>query len=423
MLEDHFLRPRTVDRIRASWIAGAIEQYVAWMEERRYAARSFRSCVTLLVRFGEFARQRGATRWDELPAHVAPFVEHWVARDGKRRDPRRRDLFAKETRGPIEQALRVVLGDGACGARRRQRTFPFQEEAPGFVAHLVDERGLRPRTVEMYGAGLRSLEAYLRRIGVERLASITPAVLSAFVVEHAPHMAFTTTRQFCGIFRVFLRYLHRDGLVATDLAASVDSPQAYRLATLPRSIPWDDVRKVLAAVDRRAPVGRRDYAILLLLMTYGLRGREVAALTLDDVDWKAQRLRVPERKAGHSSAFPLSGVVAEAMIDYLRHGRPETAADRHVFLRMLAPRGPITHAVVSSIARRYLLATGVHAPRLGSHTLRHTCVQRLVDEDFAFKTIGDYVGHRDARSTDIYSKVDVENLRIVALGDGEEVLR
>jgi integrase len=199
-------------------------------------------------------------------------------------------------------------------------------------------------------------------------------------------------------------------------------PQFYRLSSIPRSITWEEVGRVLAGVDRRTPCGKRDWAILMLLVTYGLRGREVAALTLDDIDWKRERLRVPERKAGHSTAFPLSASVGEALIDYLRHGRPQTE-ERRVFFRALAPLEPIGPAAVSARAGHYLLKAGIEVPRPGSHTLRHTCVQRLVDADFALKTIGDFVGHRSAQSTEIYAKVAVEPLRQVVLGgDGEEVL-
>src|SRR5204863_6259545 len=106
---------------------------------------------------------------------------------------------------------------------------------------------------------------------------------------------------------------------------------------------WDEVNRVLAGVDRRSAGGRRDYAILLLLVTYGLRAREIAALTLDDIDWKRERLAIPERKAGHSTAFPLSTVVGEALVGYLRHGRPETSS-RRVFFRTVAPVQPIGHA-------------------------------------------------------------------------------
>ena len=194
----------------------------------------------------------------------------------------------------------------------------------------------------------------------------------------------------------------------------MERPQFYRLSSIPRSITWEEVGLVLAGVDRRTPCGKRDWAILLLLVTYGLRAREVAALTLDDIDWKRERLAVPERKAGHSTAFPLSASVGEALVDYLRHGRPQTE-ERRVFFRAVAPVEPIGAALVSARARHYLLKAGIDVPRPGSHTLRHTCVQRLVDADFAFKTIGDFVGHRSAKSTEIYAKVAVEPLRQVVL--------
>jgi integrase len=178
---------------------------------------------------------------------------------------------------------------------------------------------------------------------------------------------------------------------------------------------------VLGAVDRRTACGKRDYAILLLLVTYGLRAREVAALTLDDIDWRRDRLAIPGRKAGHSTAFPLSAVAGEALVDYLRHGRP-ASTDRHVFFRAVAPAGPASRVAVSACARHYLLQAGIAVPRPGSHTLRHTCVQRLVDAGFGFKAIGDFAGHRSPASTAIYAKVAIEPLRQVALGDGEQVL-
>ena len=246
-------------------------------------------------------------------------------------------------------------------------------------------------------------------------------VLSSFITDTSHGLSKKSIGDRCGILRVFLRYLHREGYLARDLSGAVEGPQVYRLSTIPRSITWDDVRRMLDGVDRRTVAGRRDYAILLLLVSYGLRAREVAALTLDNLDWGNERLRIPERKAGHSTAYPLSPVVGEAILAYLRSGRP-TTADRHLFFRVVAPLTPITYNVVGCQAAHYLRKAGVQVPRPGSHTLRHTCVQRLVDGGFSLKTIGDYVGHRQPSSTQIYSKVSLDALRAVACGPGEEVL-
>jgi len=423
MLEKYYVQPKTVDRIRASWIAKEVEQYVVWMSEREYAARSILRRIPLLVQFGEFARTSGARTVTELPAHMESFVSQWLSSRGHRRRAENAEhQVAKEIRGPIEQMLRLAV-PGFKGTGRPSRTDrPFSRIAPQFFGHLSSERGLRPATLLQYQHHLIRFEAYLNRAGVVELEELSPANLSAFVAERrASGLTKTSIRNLCGVLRVFLRYAHREGLVSTDLSEAVEWPQAYRLSTIPRSISWADGNKVLDSIDRRSGSGRRDYAILLLLVTYGLRAREVAGLTLDDIDWKRERLRIPERKAAHSTAFPLSTVVGEALVDYVQHGRPQTT-DRHVFFRAVAPFRPLGAAAIASRARRYLLAAGIDVPRPGSHTLRHTCVQRLVDADFPLKTIGDFVGHRSPASTEIYGKVAVETLRTIALGDGEEVL-
>jgi integrase/recombinase XerD len=420
MLEEYFVKPATIDRLRGSWIAAEIEAYVAWLVSQGYRAKSIWRRVPIAFAFGEFARERGASVLEDLPAHAEAFVAGRVARHDARTGSAR--PMAKEVRGPVEQFLTVVL-PGFRPAGRPCHALPFADVLPGFFGYLVEERGLRPASVLGYRHHLDRFEAYLRRIGVRSVGELSPAVLSAFVVERAAAgLAKNTVRDGAGVLRVFLRYAHREGVIASDLSAAVEWPQVYRLSGIPRSISWEDVNRVLAGVDRRTEAGRRDYAILLLLVTYGLRGREVAALTLDDIDWKRDRLAIPERKAGHSTAFPLSAVVGEAILDYLQHGRPATS-ERHVFFRAVAPRKPIGPAAVSALARFYLLKADVQVPRPGSHTLRHSAVQRLVDASFDLKTIDDFVGHRSARSTEVYAKVAVEALREVALGDGEEVLR
>lgn len=422
MLEQFFIRPQTVDRIRGSWVGPAIEKYVAWLVEHRYAARNVFRRVPILMCFGEFARARGADSWDQLPEYVEVFADQWCQDHGggRKREQARHKVFL-EARNPVEQMLRLVLPDFA-GTPRSKMEWPFQAQAPGFLDYLKTERGLRPKTIELYQSWLGTFDAYLRHIGLADLADLRPAIVTAFLVDQGGKLHGTSMRGQSSILRTFLRYLFRQELLSGDLSRVVDSPRTYRHSGIPRSIPWKDVHRVLDAVDRRSAMGKRDYAILLLLVIYGLRAREVAPMTLDDIDWRNARLRVPERKAGHSTAFPLSATVGEALADYIRHGRTQTS-DRHVFFRAVAPLGPISTVAVSSVATKYLKKAGIDVRRPGSHTLRHTCVQRLVDEGFSFKEIGDFVGHRSPDSTTIYAKVAVETLRQVSLGDGEEVLR
>ena len=422
MLEQFFVRPTTVDRMRASWIGEAIEQYVAWLSEQGYAARSVLQRVPLLLRFGEYARERGAATWDALPEHVEPFVHEWLnTRAQPFLDDETRNQAARSIRGPIYQLLRVVLPGYRGGIRGRGLPRPFLGSVPQFFDYLVSERGLSEGSLLQYDHHLRCFEAYLAEIGIVSPGELAPAVLSGYVTQRSQALAKRSVQRFCSVLKVFLQYLHREGLTHRDLSPFIEPPRQYRYADIPRSITWREVGQLLESIDRRSSVGKRDYAILLLLVTYGLRAREVAALRLDDIDWRHERVHVPGRKAGHSTTFPLSPVVGQAIVDYLREGRPGTT-ERALFLRGMAPHTSVTHGAISQVAKRALRRAGIEVRRPGSHTLRHTCVQRLVDAHVSLKTIGDYMGHRTTVATGVYAKIDIDALREVALGDGEAVL-
>ena len=420
MLERYFIKPSTVERILSSWLAPQIENYVEWMASQGYAARNVFRRVPILCRFGEFAKQHGAQNLNAASAKIEEFAAEWLfTHPTKSTKLEARQRILEDARNPVRQMLRLAL-NGHVAVDRCSKPFPFRSEAPGFLRYLKEERGLRDATINHYVHRLHTLEEYLHRVGVCSLAELSPALLASFVVDTVATLAPTGRRDLCGNMRVFLRFCRRERILPTDLSNAVEMPQFYRLADVPRSITWDEVRRMLEAVDRRTSRGRRDYAILLLLVTYGLRAHEIAKLTLDDIDWKRERLQIPERKAGHWTAYPLAKVVGDALVEYLRNGRPQTQ-DRHVFFRVLAPRLPITNAAVSSIAALYLRRAGIHVHRAGAHTLRHTCVQRLIDAEFPLKTIGDYVGHRSPQSTEIYTKVAIASLREVAMGNGEEL--
>jgi len=418
MLEGYFVKPSTIDRIRACWLAPQIEHYVEWMHTEGYADRSILRRVPLLCHFADFATHHGAIDLSSAAAQVDEFASHWVARHTTSPGSTLpRPKFQDEVRTPLRQMLRLAL-EGRVTVPRPHKPFPFQAEVPGFLAYLRTERGLRESSVSHYLHYLTRFSDYLKRVGVASLGELSPALLASFVIDSAPTLGRTSRRDLCGSLRVLLRFCYRERIMPKDLSGAVGMPQSYRLADVPRSITWDEVRRMLEQVDRRTACGRRDYAILLLLVAYGLRGHEIAKLTLDDIDWEHERLGIPERKAGNSTAYPLAGVVAEALIDYLKQGRPETA-DRHVFFRMPAPRAPITSGAVSSRVAVYLQKAGIQVHRPGAHPLRHTCVQRLIDAEFPLKTIGDYVGHRSSRSTQTYTKVALASLREVAMGNGE----
>jgi integrase/recombinase XerD len=420
MLDHYFVRPESADRLRALWLGPAIDRYAQWLAARQAAKDTARQHLRTLVDLNRFTEARNVQRWDELPALVDDFVRYRFRLRGKWcRTAKDRRTVRSQSRSPVEQLLRLLIPEYVGSARRV--VWPFQVEAPGFLHYLRNERGLRPETLQRYAHYLRSFEAFLERVGTERLAEISPALLSQFLTERARQIDPGGVCSCGGILRVLLRYLHRQGIVAKDLSRAVPRGRTYRHAAIPRAIPWGEVERVLASIDRRAPLGKRDYAILMLLATYGLRAQEVAALDLSAIDWQRSQLHVRGRKAGNSTSYPLATAVGEAIIDYLRNGRP-TCDDRHVFLTVKAPFHGLQHFDISGLAGKYLRRAGIQVPRAGSHTFRHSCVQRLVEADVPFKMIGDYLGHRSEDATQVYAKVALHKLRALTLGDAEDVL-
>jgi site-specific recombinase XerD len=420
VLERYFLKPQTVDRILACWLGSRIESYVAALADRGYSVRTVLRRVPILVEFAGFTEAKGVAQVEAAARLIDDFVADWLS---TRRADHPGEVIHRDrnlVRVTVRQFFSLAVTDSEYLRARVPLVDPFIGQLPGFFEYLRTERGLRSSSIRHYQHYLRRFERYLRQVGCQNLGSLALPVVTGFITTSAQEFGSRAMVCLCSTVRVFLRYARREGVLNRDLSKLVEVPQHYRLADIPRSIDWDAVQKMLDQVDRRTAGGRRDYAMLLLMVTYGLRAREVSVLTLDDIDWKRDRLHVRERKADHTTAYPLARVVGEAIIDYLKNGRPDVQS-RELFWRHLAPRAPLTHAAVSSIASKYLHRAGVPVARPGSHTLRHACVQRLVDGGFPLKTIGDYVGHRSPSSTMIYAKVQVDALREVALGDGEDL--
>lgn len=363
---------------------------------------------------------RHAPHVEQLPDLVSTFVEAEFAENRTRSDTvARMRAYRIELRRPIEQFIRFAEPKGEDSSGVIEPI--FFGSAEGFFDALKEERGLREPTVRLYRGHLVAFEHYLIAEGLCSMAEVTVMHLDGFIEATRARLCAKAMPAVCCALRHLLRWLYREQRVSQDLGAAVEAPHAYRLSTIPRSISWMEVKATLAVIDRETATGLRDYAMLLLIVMYGLRAKEVAALTLDDLDWRHERLNVPQRKAGHSTSYPLSPMAGDALVAYLAGGRPQTV-ERRVFLTAHAPRKAVDHNVVSGRARHYLRTAGIETNRPGSHTLRHSCAQRLVDAGFSLKVIGDYLGHGAPMSTEVYTKVDVEALRQVALGNGEVVL-
>jgi site-specific recombinase XerD len=224
-----------------------------------------------------------------------------------------------------------------------------------------------------------------------------------------------TLQHVIGRIRGFLRFLVFRGTIRGGCEPQIDTPRCYRLERLPRSLPWETVRALLNGIDRTRTTGLRDYAMLFLIATYGLRACEIVALTLDSIEWRTQVLRVPARKRAPARVLPMTDDAATVLIDYLRHARPYHSTHRELFLRARGPSSRLKPTAVSNVFQTHVKRSGLPIAFRGPHCLRHAYAVHLLRQGTSLKTIGDLLGHRTAESTCVYLRLAVSDLRAVPL--------
>ena len=239
--------------------------------------------------------------------------------------------------------------------------------------------------------------------------------LDAFVSELATCLSRSTVADMCSSLRSFLRFLQTTGRVNADLAISVVAPHVRKEARPARALPWQDVKRILRSIRLSGPPGKRDFAILLLLATYGLGAAEVLGLRLQDVDWNAGILHARRPKTKVSIELPLLPAVARALTAYLRWERPPAKGAAHLFLRKNMPYLPITSGAIRHRIRHYAAQAGISADMIGAHAFRHSHASRQVDAGANLKVVSEILGHRNLSSTSVYVRVAIKRLRSVGL--------
>jgi site-specific recombinase XerD len=279
-----------------------------------------------------------------------------------------------------------------------------------FRTYLTRERGLAEGTVVLYVRIARLLVDERASVGEVDLSGLTARELGSLTTRLCRGLGASTRRQVVSVLRSFLRFLQLEGVTDKALEQAVLSASGSN-RSLPRAIAASQMELLLAGCDRRSAIGRRDYAILLLLARLGLRGGEVVALELEDIDWRAGELSV-RGKGGRRDRLPLPADVGEALAGYLRRGRPRSDS-RRVFLRAFAPFVGLagTGALCGVLARACARAGVAYA---SPHRLRHTTATELLRAGAPLEEIGQLLRHRSARTTSVYAKVDEEQLRLVA---------
>ena len=382
---------------------------------------------------GPFARSQSTQGYTRSSIHrqvlLAASFSHWLKQQGfalPHVDCDRTSLYLRDR----ARRVRPCLGDAAAlrhlldflrreGVTAAEKITPrrmtsAERCAHEYGQHLRDTCALARATIVNYVPFIRGFLTDRFGDGPVRLALLNAGDVVRFVQRQAPQLHLKRAKLLTSALRSFLRYARYRGAVVLDLAAAVPIVANWSMPSIPRAIGADQVRRLLASINRHTAIGRRDYAIVLLLARLGLRSGEVAFLELEDINWDSGQVSV-RGKRGHRTALPLPADVGAAIAAYLRHGRPRSTS-RRVFLRSKAPiRGFLGQCGVGSIVRHALQRAGIQAPTRGGHQFRHALATQMLRHGASLTEIGDALRHRSPQTTTIYAKVDLKALRTLAL--------
>jgi site-specific recombinase XerD len=394
--------PKLLERLRVGPLAEYLDVYLARIERDGFVPSSVPCQVYAIARFSRWLQKQRIQLADLREATVRGFLD---------RDP---GVVHHPERATISRLISILRESGVLKAEPSQPSTPVQECVNEYRQYLIRQRGLSGASLPNY---LSFVEQFLagRSAGRELcLTEVCASDVTTFVKSHAANLSAGRAKLLVTALRSFLRYLLHQGKISVDLAPCVLPVASWSFSAIPKSLPSGTVQRILAQHDRTTPIGRRNYAILLLLARLGLRAGEVVALNLEDLDWDTGLIRF-RRKGGRWTQLPLPGDVGGAIVAYLRSDRPRCSS-RRVFLRHRAPVRGFAHTItVSSIVRRALIGAGIDFGRTGAHLFRHTLAVDLLRNGASLDEIGDVLGHRSPNTTALYAKVDVDSLRTIAL--------
>lgn len=380
-------------------VAPYAEAYRAELSRRGYTARSAVNELRQVARLSVWLEESGLTA-AELNGGRAEEFAAFQRSQGRHQ--------AQWSRPGLACLLEVLRNLGVLGEESAPPASAEEGLLGSFEGYLLAERGLAAGTVRGYVDHARRFLDGLD--GTGGLGAVAAADVTAAVLRESAAVSVATTQNFVAGLKSFLRFCFVEGLVARDLSQAALAITGRRRSSLPRGISSADAKALVASCDRRSALGRRDFAVLVILLRLGLRRSEVAGLRLEDIDWRAGEV-VVRGKGGRQDRLPMPPDVGEAIVGYLRRGRPHGDA-RELFLRARAPYGPMASGTVASTVRRACRRAGV--AEVGPHRLRHTVACEMVAAGVPLVEIAQVLRHHSLQTTAVYARVDLERLRLLA---------
>ena len=365
-------------------------------------------------RFRTYCNQRGLDETSQLTLEGARrFAQDYAG-------PRKGRSLAVQTRHVACDALHAW----ACALRSMKFPLPpwhpkkpSARLSPLLIAYCQHRRSHCEVAEATLGRDLRTAKAFLGHLRSrgKAVSRATVADVDRFIVDLSRRVSRSTVRDVGSSLRSFFRFLQMTGRLRRDLTSCVATPRIRFAERPPRALPWADVRRILGSIPQTQPPGKRDFAMLLAMATYGLGAAEVLGLCLEHVEWKSKVLRVYRPKTSAGIDLPLLPPVARALAAYLHTERPRPAEARRIFLRTILPYDPITSGALRHRIRHYARRAGVNAEIIGAHVFRHSHASRQIDTGAHLKVVSDILGHRRPSSTSVYIRVALRRLRSVAL--------
>jgi site-specific recombinase XerD len=412
MFEEIFF-PRTAERYRAAPLVEQRERYLVHLREtgaRRPTLRKYANDQLSLVRLLEL-KDGANVRVSQIEAATAIWSQPKGRRCERSAAPKARMRFVKHA---VRWLRFLSWLDEADEARHRHGA-----EIEVYEAWMRDDRGLSEETIRDYRDAADQFFDWLTATDIP-LASVKITDIDDAITDKKARgtCGRRAMHDYAQRLRAFFRFAEVRGWCTPGMANGIMPPRFKRDEAVPKGLRRDDVLRLLATTEGDRLVDKRDRAILMLFIAYGLRAGEVGGLRLDDLDWENEMLRVRCPKPGRTHTYPLSRGVGDAILRYIREVRP-SGFGRALFFTMRAPIRPLGRRALGKIVRDRLAALGIVAGKRGTHALRHAAAQHLLDQGMSMKVIGDFLGHRDPSSTAIYAKVNLAALREVANLDRE----
>jgi site-specific recombinase XerD len=406
MLERYFESPHRLKAMRRGPLAGYIDGLAAKLSSQGYSYFYARRILCTVGDFSHFAQSKGITSTEKLSQALADrFMEEELKPVGEYR----------MAANAVWHALVYLAEQGVIPPLESNTPPPKPVDIilARYDHYLINVRGLSLGTRVDY---LRIVRHFLEHRQNDCLESISGTELLEYLTSRFERCSYHKSRlRIRSGIRIFLRFLYWEGTLSIDLDRVVPKVRTWKLATVPRHIPWQDVRKLIDSINTFNPAGLRNRAVLLLLALLGLRSGEVQKLKLEDIHWQKAEIYLPRTKAERERILPLPKEAADALEEYILYGRPRINSP-YVFLRHLAPVGPFKASnSIGDIVRRGLRNAGIKAPLTGAYLLRHSLATHLVNSQVPIKEVADILGHASIDTTAIYTKVDKTNLASVAL--------